>query len=102
MKRLIDILVGFIAGACTGILLGTLYAPDKGNQTRKRLTYKLDKYRNILKDVLEEAVKKDKNLQPNSEAKQEGQKVIDDATEKAEQLLGEVGQIIEQIKANKN
>lgn len=101
MKRIIDILAGMLVGACTGIILGTLYAPDKGIQTRKRLTYKLDKYRSILKDVVEEIVKKEKNAQPNSEAKQEGQKVIDEATERAEQLLGEVGNIIEQIKANK-
>jgi len=88
--------LSFLVGAATGVILGILYAPDKGSNTRDRLSYKLDKYKSMLEDMIEDLIN-GKEL-PVSEAKTEGQKVIDDAKERAEQLLEDVDNLIEHIK----
>lgn len=92
-------LIIFITGVATGTALGILYAPDKGSNTRDRLTYQLDKYKLKLEELIEELMHERENL-PSS-AKTEGQKVISDAKEKAEKLLYDVDELIGQIKGKK-
>ena len=88
--------LAFLAGAATGAVLGILYAPDKGKNTRDKLSYQLDKYREKLMEYLEELSKEasDENI---SAAKSEGQKVIKETKEKAETLLTEVDELIGRI-----
>jgi gas vesicle protein len=73
-----------------------LYAPDKGRNTRDRLTYQLDKYRDRLKELIDELV--EGRDSPANNARNEGQKVINDAREKAERLLGDVEHLMGQIR----
>ena len=92
-------ILSFLFGAATGAIIGLLYAPDKGTQTRGKLSFLLDKYKNQLEELVQELVKV-KSI-PESEARSEGQKVIKNAKEKAEKLLEDVDDLIGQIK-NKN
>jgi gas vesicle protein len=89
-------LIAFLAGIATGAAIGILYAPDKGEVTRDKLSYRLSKYREQLEQLISELIE-GKEL-PESMAKTEGEKVVSDAREKAERLLEDVDRLMAQIK----
>lgn len=90
-------LLAFVTGVATGAALGVLYAPDKGINTRDRLSYRLGKYRDQLQNLIADLVRQTEL--PESLAKTEGKRVVDDAREKAERLLSDVEALMGQIKS---
>jgi len=99
MDKTSKILLTFLLGAVSGALIGILYAPDKGSNTREKLSFLLEKYRKQLEELLEELMHvKDA---PSSQAKTDGERVIKDAKDKAEKLLHDVDDLIGQIKNKK-
>ena len=93
-------LLAFVIGAATGAILGILYAPDKGSNTRDRLSYQLDKYKKQLEELLEDLINGKAEI--SSTAKEKGQKVVSEARQKAEQLLSDVDDLIGQIKSGES
>ncbi len=89
-------LVAFLAGVATGAAIGILYAPEKGEITRDKVSFQLSKYREQLQQLISDLIE-GKDL-PESFAKTEGQKVVNDAREKAERLLEDVDKLMSQIK----
>lgn len=98
MGKTTNTVLAFLMGAATGAILGILYAPDKGSNTRDRLSFQLDKYKVKVDELLKE-IMEGKEL-VNNNARTEGEKVINDAKEKAEQLLEDVDELLGQIKKN--
>lgn len=99
-KKSGGVLMAFLVGAATGAILGILYAPDKGVNTREKLSYQLDKYRKMLQELINDFVD-GKETPLTSEAKSQGQKVVEEAKTKAEQLLEDVDELLEQIRGKK-
>jgi gas vesicle protein len=45
--------LGVLAGIATGVVLGVLFAPDKGSKTRKKITTKTIEAKESLKEELD-------------------------------------------------
>jgi gas vesicle protein len=99
MSKKTTAILAFTSGAAVGAVVGILFAPEKGRETRYWLSYRLEKYRDTLADLTQQLVAKSDNLPSN--AKSEGQRVIQDAKDKAEKLLGDVDSLINEINSRK-
>ncbi|WP_299818658.1 YtxH domain-containing protein [uncultured Pontibacter sp.] len=99
MSKKTSNLLAFVSGAAVGAAAGILFAPEKGRETRSWLSYRLERYRDTLSDLLEQLIAREDSL-PSS-AKFEGQRVIQDAKDKAEKLLGDVDSLINEINSRK-
>jgi gas vesicle protein len=94
----------FLAGVATGAAIGILYAPEKGEITRDKLSYRLSKYREQLQKFINDLIDRENEVimgatGADSSAKIEGQKVVSEARQKAEKLLEDVESLMSQIKS---
>jgi len=97
MSKTANGLLLFISGMIAGSLAGIMFAPDTGINTRDRVTFRLEKYKKNLEELLSDLVRSKEQL-PESAAKSDGEKVIIEAREKAKQLLDDVDNLLNQIK----
>src|SRR5690349_10122169 len=100
MSKKSNALMAFLAGAAVGAILGVLYAPDKGSNTREKLSFRLDKYKKMLEDFINGMVD-GKEVPLTSDPKSASGKVVSEAQDKAEKLLEDVDELLSQIRGNK-
>ena len=89
-------IISFIIGLVLGGIFGVLFAPDRGNNTRDRLTYRLNKYKLRIQEILEDVL--DEKEVKRSKSRTDEKKVVNDAKDKAEKLLKDVDGILTKIK----
>lgn len=95
MKKPATLFLTFLAGIAAGTLIGVLYAPDEGKNTRDKMSFQLDRYREKLKAMLTNL--RDQSELPVSAAKSEGERIIKDTKAEAEKLLNDVEALMGQI-----
>jgi gas vesicle protein len=100
MSKKGNTLLAFLTGASIGALLGVLYAPDKGSNTREKLSFRLDKYKKMLEDFIEGIVE-EQEVKSNIDPKSPSGKVVTEAKDKAERLLEDVDELLSQIRGGK-
>ncbi len=88
--------LALLAGMIVGGVVGILYAPDKGINTRDKFAFRLERYKLKLEELLAD-IGRTRDAMPQSAARSSGEKVINDAREKAQQLLNDVDDLLNQI-----
>lgn len=83
--------LGFVAGAAVGALIGVLLAPDKGSNTRKKISGKAEDMTDSLKSSYDEFVAKLKKAYTTSK---------EDAEEMSEKVKAQVNTLKAEAKAN--
>ena len=96
MSRISRDLTFLLTGLVGGALVGLLYAPEEGKITRDKLTFRLSKYRENVEQLVD-ALRRPDEI-PENMSRHEGQRVVNDAREKAERLLEDVDRLMAQIK----
>lgn len=100
-------IIAYIAGVATGVSIGMLFAPEKGEVVRDRLSYRLSNYKDQLEALITEFIERGEEVAAevangeDSAAKAEGRKVVNEAREKAESLLKDVEALMSEIKTKK-
>jgi gas vesicle protein len=94
-----DFALGLITGALLGSAAALLYAPDKGSNTRGRLSYQLSRYIDDVNRLIKKL--QDEKNKFSSDAKQKGDDVVTDAKKRADDLIKEAEALLENIEKSK-
>lgn len=98
MSRSKDYTLGLLTGALVGSVVALLYAPDKGSNTRDILSYRLSKYLEELDHLVTRLSREQEAI---SDAKRKGDLVVEDARQRAEDLIKEAEDLLGNIEKTK-
>jgi len=94
-----NFILGLLSGALAGSVVALLYAPDKGSNTRDRVSYRLNTYLEELSTLVEKLSDEKAMV---SDAKRKGDLVVEDARKRAEDLIHEAEDLLHTIESAKN
>ena len=84
-KKINNIFLGIVTAAAVGAVIGLLFAPDEGNNTRKKIKKKTNSLASELIDALERS--KDKASEVAGNLRDKGQKYKNEAIDTAEHYV---------------
>lgn len=88
--------LGFLIGGAIGLAVGLLIAPEQGEKLRRKVAYRIKATAEQLSDLVENFGQEDDF--DTSEARREGQELIEDTTHQAQQLLEEMDAMMAEVK----
>lgn len=88
------VILSIAVGAAAGAVLGVLLAPDKGSETRKKITQKSNEYADELKDKFNDFV--ENMLDKFDTVKSEAQHFARKGMNKVEEMENELNQTMNQ------
>ena len=86
------VLLGVLAGVAAGAVLGILLAPEKGSETRSKISKKGDDYINGLKEKMDGFLKSVGDVYKEAEA--DAEDLIKNGKEKAKNVKSDLSEII--------
>ncbi len=92
--------LGLLTGATLGSIIALLYAPEKGDTTRDKVSYKIKSYIDEL-NTLVSKLRNEKNGLV-SEARQRGAEIVVEAQQRAEDLINEAEELLKAINKAKS
>ncbi len=95
MRRNSISIIALLLGTTVGVVGGILFAPTKGTNVRKALSYQVKSYVEKLQELLK-ALSYTKAA-VSSQAKAAGQEVIDETISKAKELLQDANELAVQL-----
>ena len=90
--------LGFLVGGAVGLAVGLLIAPEQGEKLRRKLAYRIKSSAQQISNVLETM---GKNLNEDSEARRDGQEVVEQVHTEAQQLMAEMDEVLSSAKRRK-
>jgi gas vesicle protein len=90
------LLTGILLGAAAGAVAGLLLAPDKGSETRKKISKKGNDFQGTIKDKFSELV--DSVIGRFEGIKEEAEDILDKGTDKARNLRAEAHNLLDKGK----
>ncbi len=87
-----NILISVIVGSFIGALLGVLFAPDKGEKTRKQIAQKSDEYSDLVKSEFDDFVKTMRKKYQS--ALDDTEEIISKGKARADELKNEVKKVL--------
>lgn len=94
MSKAKDYTVGLVSGAIVGSIFALLYAPDKGSNTRDVVSYRLSSYIGEVKRLIDELTHEQ---HITSDAKKKSDLVVEDARQRAEDLIKEAEDMLDEM-----
>ncbi|MFT4604199.1 MAG: gas vesicle protein [Rhodothermales bacterium] len=85
---------GVVAGGIVGFGLGLITAPEEGRKVRRRLAYQLDHVGDRVSELIDDVL----NPDDSGEARRDGNALVADAEEKAEQIRADIDNLIGEMR----